>query len=61
MRHRLSSRRWTLPRGIKVVELIHAVIASDGVIADEERAFSPADVERFGLDPEHSESGGEPS
>lgn len=46
---------------IKVVELIHAVIASDGVIADEERAFLRRIVERFGLDAEHSESSGEPS
>jgi uncharacterized tellurite resistance protein B-like protein len=33
----------------KVVELIEAVIAADGVVADEEREFLRRVVERFGL------------
>ncbi len=33
----------------KVVELLEAVITSDGVVADEERAFLRKVVERFGL------------
>src|SRR3984885_61453 len=33
----------------KVVELIEAVIAADGVVADQEREFLRRVVERFGL------------
>ncbi|AKV02630.1 hypothetical protein AKJ09_09293 [Labilithrix luteola] len=46
---------------IKVIELIQAVIASDGVVAEEERAFLRRIVERFGLGTEYSEGHGDPS
>jgi tellurite resistance protein len=36
----------------KVIELIEAVIAADGVVVDEERAFLRRVIERFRLSPE---------
>jgi uncharacterized tellurite resistance protein B-like protein len=42
-------RRVDVEERTKVVELVQAVIAADGVVSDEERAFLRRVVERFGI------------
>ena len=41
----------------KVIELIEAVIAADGVVVEEERAFLRRVIDRFGLSPEDGAGG----